>query len=502
LRVLLRLDPARAGAWVDLGLIHARRGAMGEAVKAMKSALRADPHCVAAAANLAGFDVLVGNQNGAIAKLRAILRENPAFAPARLNLANALLLDRQAQPALDALDAPAPGGREGAHWLAHRALALILLGRPVEAQAALDSIAAPYSDAEILIVNRRLQLARLAGDEIIVNQLSAQLEALSGEDRFLYEHRIIALFDLARLANEAGATTRAFDFWTRGHGLLARLQPFSRDAHRAFIDASIEAFDADLLRSGARAANRDPAPVFIVGLPRSGTTLTEQILASHPQVHGAGERAALHDLIQAHAGSVLDAESARKMARLNSSQLDAMAQSFLHDLHAEAPDKRLIIDKMPGNAMHLGFISRLAPGAKIILCTRDLRDVGLSIFTLRFFGHHPYAHDLASLGFYLSEHERLMTHWRRVLPLPLLEVALTDWTDDFSGTLARTLDFLDLPHDPACERFYENTRLVRTASAAQVRQKVNRRGIGRWRTYETQLAALLRELPASERVTT
>jgi hypothetical protein len=130
------------------------------------------------------------------------------------------------------------------------------------------------------------------------------------------------------------------------------------------------------------------------------------------------------------------------------------ADKLLVELHTLAPDARRIIDKMPDNARHLGFIATLLPGARIIHCTRDPRDVGLSIYQLRFFGYHPYAHDLSDLGWTIGVHTRLMAHWREVLPLPVLEVALSDWVEDFAGTLMRVLTFLDLPYDPACERFY------------------------------------------------
>ena len=153
-----------------------------------------------------------------------------------------------------------------------------------------------------------------------------------------------------------------------------------------------------------------------------------------------------------------------------------------------------MLDKMPGNARHLGFIATLLPGARIIHCRRDPRDVGLSIFQHRFFGYHPYAHDLADLGWAIGQQERLMAHWRDVLPLPMIEVELTQWVEDFAGTLARLLDFLGLPHDPACERFYDQPRRVRTASALQVRQPINARGVGRWRGYEAQLGPMIQEL--------
>ncbi|MGH7212543.1 MAG: sulfotransferase family protein, partial [Acetobacteraceae bacterium] len=154
------------------------------------------------------------------------------------------------------------------------------------------------------------------------------------------------------------------------------------------------------------------------------------------------------------------------------------------------------VDKMPGNYLHLGLVGLLLPGAKIIHCVRDPRDIGLSIFTFRFYGEHPYAHDLTDLGWYIAQQHRLMRHWRAAVPLPMLTVRLADWVEDFAATLRRVLDFLGLPYDPACERFYEQDRRVRTVSRAQVRQPVNARGIGRWRAYEKQLAPLIAELRA------
>jgi hypothetical protein len=156
-----------------------------------------------------------------------------------------------------------------------------------------------------------------------------------------------------------------------------------------------------------------------------------------------------------------------------------------------------VIDKMPGNFNYLGCIALLLPGARIIHCVRDPRDIGLSIFTFRFYGHHPYAHDLADLGWYIGQHERLMAHWRTVLPNSILNVRLDDWVRDFHGTLARVLEFLDLPYDAACERFHTGGRQVRTVSRAQVAQPVNARGLGRWRPYAAHLAPLIAELEAA-----
>jgi Flp pilus assembly protein TadD len=490
---VVRVAPGYADAWIDLGLVFARHGAMDDATHCMQRAMALAPGNGAAVANEAAISILRGDYEQAIEQLRALLERDPACLAARLNLANALLLDSDAEGALALLEGPPPRGREGAHWQAHRALALLMVQRDAEAAQLLDAIPAPYGDAEILILSRRLNLADRAGQADVAEGLAGQVATLAEQEgASIYEHRVLAEFDLARHHARAGRRHDAFGHWQRGHSLLKRVQPFSREQHLAFIETAIETFDVGRLRTCA--TNLDAAPVFIVGLPRSGTTLCEHILAAHAQVHGCGERLALHRAITDVAGPPLQALTIRHLAELDSPALTILAQRFLADLHAEAPAATLLTDKMPGNALHLGFIATLLPRARIILCQRDPRDIGLSIFQLRFFGYHPYAHDLADLGWYIAEHTRLMEHWKQVLPGSLMEVALTDWVGDFSGTLARVLSFLDLPFDSACEAFHQSDRRVRTASAAQVRHPVNARGIGRWKAYAAELAPMLEEL--------
>ena len=166
-------------------------------------------------------------------------------------------------------------------------------------------------------------------------------------------------------------------------------------------------------------------------------------------------------------------------------------------MHALAPEKTRVVDKMPGNYLYVGLAALLFPKARFIHCVRDPRDIGSSIFSFRFHGYHPYAHDLGDLGFAIAEQLRVMAHWKAVLPGRIITVALADWVEDFDATLARVLAHLDLPHDPACARFYENEGRVRTVSRRQVKQPVNRRGLGRWVAYQNELAPLIAELNAA-----
>jgi tetratricopeptide (TPR) repeat protein len=500
----LRCAPTWADAWINLGLARYRQGAVFAAKMAMREALRVAPDNQAAAGNLAAFMRITGEADSGEALLRETLARAPEAAGARVNLAGDLLQHDRGAEALAVLDdAPALPTEQATlgPWYLTRALALLQLGRRAEVRAALAAFEAlgPVPPALAPLWHwRRVLLAQLESDDeaalAAARDMTAALASMG--PLAVPEHRIMAHYDLAKFWAGRGNREAAFAQWSEGHRLLRLSQPFSRAAFAAFIEGNIAAFDAPRLQAGPRAANRDPAPVFIVGMPRSGTTLCEQILAAHNAVHGAGERTALGQLA-ARLGGGSDGEAPGRLAALEGAALDDAAAEYLEALHALAPEKTRIVDKMPGNELYLGLVGLMLPGAKIIHCVRDPRDIGLSIWTFRFHGLHPYAHDLADLGWTIGQRARLMAHWRAVLPNPILTVALQDWVRDFDGTLARVLAHLELPPDAACARFYESDREVRTVSRAQVRQPVHAQGLGRWRAYGKELAPLIAELNAA-----
>jgi tetratricopeptide (TPR) repeat protein len=497
----VRLAPAWPEAWINYGLARYRQGAIEDAKTAMRQALRRAPDHPIAMANLGAFLRITGEPDAAETLLRRAVANAPDNAGARLNLAADLLQEERAAEALALLDtAPGLPAEPGAlrHWHLQRSLALLQLGRPVEARAALDALAAmgPIPPGIAPLWHWRQALLALAeGDPAEARRAAQRMEtALDAMGpQAVLEHRIMARYDLAKFWSGQGNHAAAFAQWRAGHALLRHLQPFSRDNHLAFIEANIAAFSAARFSHDARAGNADPAPVFIVGMPRSGTTLCEQILAAHAQAHGAGERIALGSTF-AQLGGGETADAARRIAGLDTAAFDRAAEQYLAELHALAPEARRVIDKMPGNYLYLGLVGLMLPGAKIIHCVRDPRDIGLSIFTFRFYGHHAYAHDLADLGWTIAQQERLMAHWRAMLPNPVLNLKLADWVTDFDATLARVLAHVELPHDPNCARFYEAESRVRTVSRAQVRQPVNASGLGRWRSYANDLTPLIAEL--------
>lgn len=495
----IRIAPAWADAWINFGLCRYRQGAVEDAKTAMRNALRHAPNNRAAAANLGAFMRITGEPEAAEMLLRNSIDIAPDNAAARLNLAADLLQEERAADALALLDeAPAlpEDLRARRHWLLQRSLALLQLNRPAEARSVLQALAAlgPIPpEIGPLWLWRHVLLATTEGDPQramrVAEAMQKTLESIGpdGGPDVVPEHRIMAHYDLAKFWSGQNRHDTAFGHWTQGHALLKQTQPFSRAKHLATIDANIAAFPKTRFDKGTIARNNDPTPVFIVGMPRSGTTLCEQILAAHAQVHGAGERSALGRL-----ATRLGDPGA--IAALDGDTLDTAATQYLAELHALAPDKTRIADKMPGNYLHLGLVGLLLPKAKIIHCVRDPRDIGLSIFTFRFHGQHGYAHDLADLGWTIAQQERIMAHWRAVLPNLVLTVKLSDWVEDFNGTLRRLLALVDLPHDANCARFYETRSRVRTVSRSQVKQPVNARGLERWRTYEAELQPLIAEL--------
>ncbi len=295
-------------------------------------------------------------------------------------------------------------------------------------------------------------------------------------------NRVLVLHALGDALDAMGDADRAFGSWSRANAL--RDLRFDADAHRARVAALRDHYTEGSFERLPKAGNADERPLFLVGVPRSGSTLVEQMLSCHPDVCAAGE---LDDLPRL----------ARGLDRTSPAAVDAAATSYLARIDSLSSTASRVVDKLPHNALFLGEIAQLFPAARVVHCSRDELDTGLSIFGRNFHATHDYATDLASIGVFQRQHRRLMEHWREHLPLPLFELRYEELVRAPEPTLHRLLEFCGLAWDPRVLRFHESRRLVNTASRAQVQRPLYRSSIGRARRYRSHLAALEAALEAN-----
>lgn len=306
--------------------------------------------------------------------------------------------------------------------------------------------------------------------------------------------RALLGYALGKVMDARGRWPEAMADWDAANAARRRATgDFDADAHRRRGERTMAAFDATRFAAPRRGGSDDPRPVFIVGMPRSGTTLTEQIIAAHPAAFGAGELAELSliaDALPAIDGGV--AGWPPDPARLAPGALDWAVARYLDAATRHAPpDARRIVDKAPLNYHRLGLAALMFPNARVIWCRRDPRDVAISIYGENFALEERSATTLAGIGATINLQEAMMRHWQRVLPLPILELRYETLVDDFEAQVRRLLAFAGLDWDPACLGFHASERAVQTPSRWQVRQPVHSRSVGRWRHYAFALGPLL-----------
>ncbi|WP_245235482.1 sulfotransferase family protein [Mesorhizobium erdmanii] len=296
-----------------------------------------------------------------------------------------------------------------------------------------------------------------------------------------------------KVLNDIGRYKEAMEHFKKAN--QATGHKFDLENYRRWVDAMIETFTPELMASMAAYGNSSEVPVFVVGMPRSGTTLTEQICASHPDVHGAGELSKLRRIAM---GYWPRQPLRREHRRIDSDNTDdlarALAEEHLAYLRERAPDAVRIVDKMPHNFELIGLIFLLFPNARIIHCRRDAIDNCISCFVLQFSKAHSYSADLQTLGLYYREYDRLMRHWQRVFPGRIFENCYETLIENQEEQSRRLMDYLGLLWDDACLRFFERDSSVNTYSRWQVRQPIYKSSVRRWKNYGSEIQPLIDSL--------
>jgi tetratricopeptide (TPR) repeat protein len=368
--------------------------------------------------------------------------------------------------------------------------ALKELGQLDEARAAYVRAIELDPEATGAYVNLADSMKFKPGDPYLarIEALAIKTESLSQKDRIHLDYA------LGKAYTDLADHKRAFSHLVAGSTAKRNMISYDEADAMAFFDRIENVFTADLIAGKAGGGDSSRRPIFILGMPRSGTTLVEQIIASHPMVRGGGELHELNDAINGvkdtHGGAALPYPE--YVPALDPSAMKRLGERYLASVRKRAPEGERVTDKMPSNYYFLGLIHLALPNAKIIHTMRDPVDTCVSCFSKLFSAEQNHTYDLGELGRYHRRYEQLMAHWRKVLPPgSFLDMQYEDVVADLECAARRIITYCDLPWDDRCLAFHETNRPVRTASATQVRQPIYKSAIDRWRLYEEFLGPLL-----------
>jgi tetratricopeptide (TPR) repeat protein len=492
----LQLNPNLGMVYNNMAQALQEEGKLDEALAWYDEALRRQPSSVRIHTNLASTLAEQEKYDEAIARYELALRLEPDSAEAH----NALGWVWQEQGDYDKAEA---AYREALRLKSDLAAAHCNLGTVRQEWG--DSAAAERCFRQALHYDPRMagaltHLATLLRQKLPEGDLDAMRRPL--HDPYLSDGQRGCLhFGLAQVLDGLGDYGAAADNLVRANAittieLAKRGKGYDPAAHTRFVDRLLEVFTPALFERACGLGSDSERPIFVVGLPRSGTTLTQQVLASHSRVFGAGElRLAGKDFEMLKAASGKEAAPFAALDRLDGALLRRIADQHLARLGEMGAGKAHVVDKMPDNYLHLGLLAVLFPKARFIHCRRDLRDVAVSCWMTNF-RHIRWSSSPEHIAARFAEYQRVMRHWQSVLPVEVLEVDYEETVADLEGVARRLVAFCGLEWESACLRFHESKGPVRTASVVQVRHPVYTRSVARWRHYEPALGPLFARLAA------
>jgi tetratricopeptide (TPR) repeat protein len=490
----LRLNPKLAVANGHLGLVLQREGQLADALVWIKRGVELEPDNADIWAWLAELHDEMEEPFESIPCWERVIELEPDRVSAHVSLGWALQEEGKLALARQHYDTairlkPDHGG------------AYLNLGGLQEEIGDLEGAEAAFRTALKLQPSYALPHARLATllrTKLPTEDLAALEERLT-DDTLGEGPRGRLLFALAHALDGLGNHTRAAECLREANALTVESNNKRRDydpvEHERFIDGLLSGFDRDLFARLATAGSPSRRPVFVFGLPRSGTTLIEQVLASHSQVHGAGELRLARRSFEAIPGLLGRTVSPREcIPMLDPPTVVSLAKHHLEDLtEYDGGQYPRIIDKMPDNYMYVGLLAIMFPSAVFIHSRRDLRDIAVSCW-MTDFRSIRWANDQNSIAKRFQQYQRLMNHWKEVLPVPLHEVHYEETVTDLESVARRMIEACGLPWEPACLEFHRTERPIRTASVMQVRQPVYQRSVARWKHYEAALGELFAQI--------
>jgi tetratricopeptide (TPR) repeat protein len=481
-------DPKFLPARINLATALRGAGRMPEAIQAWREAIALEPNRAESYHQLArelGELKLMQEALQCLDRAIALQPDNVAFHCTR---GEAMIYQQNGEGAVAAFRQAVAVSPDSKPAWAGLGWALRLLGRFEEAEACVKRLR-EIDPTDLLSIRHVPWSGNQAQEPEEIERLISVVDRPEANA----EARISAGFALARLFDEAGRFDEAFARYAAANALLRQNWPptgerFDAERFVRSVDSLIDVNTGQHVAEAAVSGSMSELPVFIVGMPRSGTTLVEQICSSHSRIFGAGELEAV-PLIAAKLARQQGAESMQVEARRQAADAHVL---YLHKLGQGA---LRVVDKFPDNVLLVGLIARLFPRARIVYCSRDPRDISLSCYFQRFADKaQPFAYDLADCGRRCRAVQRLAAHWLKLLPFHMIEVNYEKLVEDLEGESRRLIEFLGLDWEPACLDFHRTERTVATVSLWQVRQPLYKSSVGRWRNYEKHLGPLFAAL--------
>ena len=484
----IRIDPSYADAYNNMGNIYLSRGEAEQALRWADQAIELNPENASAFATAAGALQSACESQAVVDHLTEAIKVTPEDADLYVRRAEAMLNYGQPDEALadfeQAMTLDSNCTRAGTGI----AKVHLFLGQTEEARQVLEPLTLdPHHDPDAVILLAVLLQSQKQYEES-VSLLEQRLEA--GNLNHAHQRRIS--YALGDAFDKMQRFDTAFEWYHKAN--QANLGTFDFDETEQLFKRIIETFTPEAMSRLPRSQDRCDQGVFIVGMPRSGTTLIEQIMDSHPQIHGAGEANFFVPVFRDLAERVEMKGFPQSLLSLTQNQVNQIGASCVSRLKKMSDTHVRVIEKTPSNFRFLGLLQMFMPGSRVILCSRHPLDTCLSCYFHDFMGWHPYIYDLKILGKYYRLYERMVAHWRSVLDLDILEVRYEDLVADQEAESRRIIEFAGLEWDDTCLKFFENPRRVQSASAQQVREPIYTTSVARYKPYLANLSPLVESL--------
>jgi tetratricopeptide (TPR) repeat protein len=481
----LNLAPDYGVCWSNMAAALQENDQLEPATRAVDRALQLDPDLAQAWNNRGDILLKQANYSDAFIAFKKAAEIDPKYFAAMVNMAKAQRDMDQPEAALETLNAilaVAPDQPE-AHFI---------MGVLLEQMGQRDESAISFQrtiDIAPRMATAHYHLAQIKGRKVKDQELEALKTAWDYED-LTDSDRMYLAFGLFRGLDQREEYDEAFRFLAEGNRLKSASSPFDNKKAVEYFDCLIEVAKERLAQADQIPGHEDSRPVFVMGMPRSGTSLTEQILASHSEVSGAGELSYAYDtamLAKKMTGEVFPFS----FKALNPGQFAELGAYYMSRHSEENLESRYVVDKTPLNTQYIAMLCLALPGARIIHCHRDPVQNCFSIHKLPFDKKQTYAHDLSALGVYYVQHQRLMDYFKQALPDRILDVSYEETVADIDTQARKILEFLDLNFEEEVLEFHKTKRLVKTPSASQVRQPIYTDQLQSWRKYEKHLQPLI-----------